>query len=161
MLAAHHRGRDGIIDEKHPHQHGHQAHHREVELETTEHLVHFLGASGWRRDPNIFREKSTEGRDRRFPFVRVDELQLDDAEFSAPAEQFLGPTNIHRGKMRIEAVVLPDQKPDLQFALGTAHMRANFVAGFEMMLPDEFFGDGNRSGPAEPTLNVEPAGIEI
>src|ERR1051326_5885507 len=63
--------------------------------------------------------------------------------------------------MRIECLVLAKKKPDLQLALDAANLRADFIALFQVMLPDEFFRDGDCAVRPEPALNIKLAGIEI
>ena len=67
------------------------------------------------------------------PLARIRQLQLNRAQFSATAEQFLRPSDIHRGKVRIEAASLRSEEgTDLQLVIDHVHPRANFVARFQL-----------------------------
>src|SRR5205085_4022059 len=63
--------------------------------------------------------------------------------------------------MRVERFRFAEKKPDLQLAIDSANSRANLVALFQIMLPDEFFRDRDGARRAEPTLNIECARLEI
>jgi hypothetical protein len=142
------RGRDGIIYEEHPDEQGHQAHGGHVQLETTEHFLHFLGPLRGRGHARISRQNLAERRHGLLAVAGLCQFQLNDAELPTPAEQFLGPSEIHRGEAGIESFVSPQKKTDLQRAIDHADARADFVAGFQVVAADEFLRDRDRAGRA-------------
>ena len=120
-----------------------------------------LGALRRRRDARVLRQNLVEGSDRGLALPRVRQFQLDDAELSAPREEFLRPADIHRREMRIESVLLSKEKPDLQLAIDHPDARPDFIASLEMVLPNELFRNRDGTRRAEPLLNIEIAAVEV
>src|SRR6478672_9457795 len=161
MLSPDDRGRDGVVDQEHADEHRDEAHHGEIELEAAEDLVHFLSAAGRSGDARVFRQELAKTSDRRGAVARLRQLQLNGTQFTATAEKFLGPADIHCSKVRIEAVVFSNQKTDLELLFASSCPHPDLVTRLEAMLPDEFLRDRDRVRSTEPALNIEVAGFEI
>ena len=63
--------------------------------------------------------------------------------------------------MRIEGLVPADKETNREFVIDDADARPEFVTSLQVMPPDEFFGNRDGTGIAQPALDIEVRAREI